>query len=133
MGSGKKDTTSCLALADNVGGGWSTEDTVLADEKLLDTVCGTNLSNQLNDLWVPVTTITTNNQEAVLDTFWNGKEDRGNEGLRVVRLLENHDLLTKTGATGESVTEARIARFITMLRRCSGVVLTFLASGPGME
>jgi hypothetical protein len=44
---------------------------MLADQKLLHTVSGSNLGNQLDHLWVPVSPITTNDQEASLDTFWN--------------------------------------------------------------
>lgn len=41
------------------------ENTVLADEKLLDTVGSTNLGDELDDLGVPEATITTNNKEGI--------------------------------------------------------------------
>jgi hypothetical protein len=44
---------------------------MLADQKLLDTVGSSNLGNQLNDLRVPVSSITANDQEASLNTFWD--------------------------------------------------------------
>jgi hypothetical protein len=44
---------------------------MLADEKLLHAVRSSNLGNQLDDLGVPVSSITTNDQEASLDTFRN--------------------------------------------------------------
>lgn len=121
MRSSKKDTTSCLALADDVRGSWSRKDTVLADEKLLDTVCGTNLGNQLNDLWVPVASITTDDQEGVLNTFWNREEDGGNERLGVVLLLEHNDLLTKTRATGALAIETCLPSFMFYVGRDGGV------------
>ena len=48
-----------------MAGSGSREDTILADKELLDAVCGTNLGNQLNNLRVVVTAITTNNKERV--------------------------------------------------------------------
>jgi hypothetical protein len=36
----------------------------LADEELLDAVCGTNLGDQLNDLGIPVAAITANDEES---------------------------------------------------------------------
>lgn len=41
------------------------QNTVLADEKLLDAVCSTNLGNQLNDLGVPEAAIATNDEERI--------------------------------------------------------------------
>jgi len=77
-------------------------DTILADDELLDTVCGTNLCNGLGDLGVPVTTVTTDDEGRVLDTLGDGLEDAGDESFRVVLLLEDLDLLaeTRTAASG---------------------------------
>jgi len=75
-------------------------DTVLTKQELLDTIRYTNLCNQLHHLWVPVTSISTNDQIAVFDTFGDGKEDTGNKGLGVVILLEDLDLLAKTRTGG---------------------------------
>ncbi len=74
------------------------QNTTLTDQELLDTICSTNFCNQLDNLGVPVSSITTNDQEAVLDTFWDGEKDRCDESFRVVRLLENNDLLSQAGA-----------------------------------
>lgn len=81
MRSGQQDTTSGLANADDVRGSGGTEDTILANDKLLDTVCGTNLCNGLGDLGVPVTTVTTDDEGRVLDTLGDGEENASNEGL----------------------------------------------------
>lgn len=78
---GQQDTTSGLANADDVRGSRGTEDTILADDELLDTVCGTNLCNGLGDLGVPVTTVTTDDESRVLDTLGDGEENASNEGL----------------------------------------------------
>lgn len=59
----QKDTTSSLPLADDMAGSWRRQDTVLADEELLDAVCGTNLGNQLDHLGVIETTVATNDEE----------------------------------------------------------------------
>lgn len=59
----QKNTASGLPLADDMAGSRCGQDAVLADEQLLDTVCGTDLCDQLDDLGVPVPAITTNNQE----------------------------------------------------------------------
>jgi hypothetical protein len=77
----QQDTTSGLADADDVRGSRGTEDAVLTNDELLDTVCGTNLCNGLGDLGVPVTTVTTNDEGGVLDALRDGEEDAGNKGL----------------------------------------------------
>lgn len=59
----QENTASGLPLPDDMTGSGCGQNAVLADEKLLDTVCGTNLCDQLNDLGVPEPAITTNNQE----------------------------------------------------------------------
>jgi hypothetical protein len=46
-----------------MAGGGCAENAVLSDQELLDTVCGTDLGDQLSDFWVPVTTITSNDEE----------------------------------------------------------------------
>jgi hypothetical protein len=45
---------------------------------------------------VVITAITTNDEERVLNTLWNGQENARNEGFRVVGLLEDLDLLAET-------------------------------------
>jgi hypothetical protein len=81
-----------------VAGGRGGHDAVLADQELLDAVCGTDLCNDLGDLGVVVAAITANDERGALGTFGDGVEDGGNEVLGVVGLLEDLDLLAKTGA-----------------------------------
>lgn len=59
----QENTTSSLSLADDMASSWCGQNTVLADEELLDAVSGTNLGDQLNDFGVPETTVTTNDEE----------------------------------------------------------------------
>jgi hypothetical protein len=93
---GEEDTASRLSNSDNMAGSRRTQDSILTDEQFLDTVCSTNLCNQLDHLWIPISSVTTNDKKRALYAFRNGKENGGNEGLAVVRLLENSDLLAKT-------------------------------------
>jgi hypothetical protein len=81
-----------------MAGGGGGHDAVLADQELLNAVCGTDLCNDLSDLGVVVAAITANDERGALCTFGNGVEDGGNEVLGVVGLLEDLDLLAKTGA-----------------------------------
>lgn len=76
---------------------WCAQNAILSDHELLDTVCSTNLRNQLRNLWVPVASITTNDEEGSIYAFWDREEDTGNEGFGVVLLLEDLDLLAETG------------------------------------
>lgn len=92
----QKDTTGSFAFANNVTGGRCTQDPILTDQELLDAICSSNLGNQLHNFWVPVSSITTNDQEAALDTFWDREEDRGDERFTVVFLLEDDDLFPQT-------------------------------------
>lgn len=59
----QQDTTSGLAYTDDVASSWCAEDAILTDQQLLDTVGGTDLGDQLGDLRVPVTAITTNDKD----------------------------------------------------------------------
>jgi hypothetical protein len=59
----KQNTTSRLAEANDMTCGGSGKNSILADQKLLDTVCRTDFGNQLNDLGIPVPAITTNDEE----------------------------------------------------------------------
>jgi hypothetical protein len=81
-----------------VAGGRGGHDAVLADQELFDAVRGTDLCNDLSDLGVVVAAITANDERGALGTFGDGVEDGGNEVLGVVGLLEDLDLLAKTGA-----------------------------------
>lgn len=70
---GQEDTASGLLDADDMRGSGSGKDAILSNDEFLHTVCGTNLSNDLGDLGVPVATITANDEERVLDTLGNGE------------------------------------------------------------
>lgn len=72
------------------------EDAILPDQELLDPVCGTDLSYQLDHFWVVEASISSNDQEASRNALRYGEEDAGDEGLAVVGLLEDLDLLPKT-------------------------------------
>lgn len=72
MASSEQDTTGSFPLADKMAGSWGTEDTVLADQELLDTICSANLCNCLYDLRVVVAAVTADNEERTLYTFGNG-------------------------------------------------------------
>lgn len=94
--SGQQNTTGRLAHADQVAGRGGTHDTILADQQLLDTVGSGDLGDLVDHFVVVVTAITTNDEERVLDTLWNGQENARNEGFGVVGLLEDLDLLAET-------------------------------------
>jgi hypothetical protein len=68
----------------------------LSDQKLLHAVCRADLSNCLNDFWVVIATIATDDEESSLSAFGDGEEDAGDEGFGVVGLLEDDDLFTET-------------------------------------
>lgn len=73
------------------------EDAILSDQKLLHPVCCTDLGYQLHHLWIVVSSISTDDEEASLYAFWNREEDAGDEGFAIIGLLEDFDLLSKTG------------------------------------
>lgn len=100
MTSSQEDTTSGLSHADQVAGSWGTHNAILADQQLLDAVGGTDLGDLGDDLRVVVTAIATNDEERVLDTLGDGQENAGDEGLGVMSLLKDLDLLAEAGAGG---------------------------------
>lgn len=59
----QKNTTSSLAKADDMASSRGRQNTVLADEELLDTVGSADLGNQLDNLGVPVAAITADDEE----------------------------------------------------------------------
>lgn len=79
-----------------MAGSGGTENAILTDQELLDAICCADLSNQLGDLRIPVTSVAANDEERALNTLRDRLEDAGDERLRVVRLLENLDLLAET-------------------------------------
>jgi hypothetical protein len=102
----QQDAAGSFPYPNDVAGCGCAEDAILTDQQLLDTVGGTNLGDQLSDLWVPVAAITANDEDGAVDALRNGLEDAGNEGFRVVVLLEDPDLLAQA-RTGK---EGRLAR-----------------------
>jgi hypothetical protein len=93
---GQQDTTSGLTNADQVACSGGAENAILADQQLLNTVGSADLGDLGDHLRVVVATITTNDDGCILGAFGNGEEDAGNEGLGIVGLLEDLDLLAKT-------------------------------------
>ena len=81
-----------------MAGGRRTHDAILANEQLLDPICSSNLRNHLCDFRVPVSSITANDQKAALRALGDGFDGAGYEGLAIVLLLEDLDLLAKSGA-----------------------------------
>ncbi len=94
----QKDSPSSLSLPNDMTGGRRAQNAMLPNNKLLDSICCANFRDQLYDLGIPVSSVTSNNQGAALRTFWDGKKDRGDEGFAVVRVFEDHDLFSKPRA-----------------------------------
>lgn len=78
----QQNTTVCFIFANYVGRRRRGQDRILPNDKLCDTVCGTDLENRLYGLWGKVTTITANNQGGSLRI--DGIEDGLNEILCIV-------------------------------------------------
>jgi hypothetical protein len=67
----QQDATGGFAFADDMAGGGRREDAILTDQQLLDAVGRANLGNQLNDLGVPESAITTNDEKgSFLAQIW---------------------------------------------------------------
>ena len=94
----KQYAASRLPFPDNVAGRWCTQDTILPNQELLHAVRSADLCDQLNDLWVVVPAVTSNDKKGALSAFRNGEESAGDEGLAVVGLLEDDDLLAEARA-----------------------------------
>lgn len=101
MTGSQEDTTGCLSHANEVASSRGTHDTMLSNQELLYAISGTDLCDLGDDLGIVVTTITTNNEERTLNTLRDRQKNAGNEGFGVVGLLEDLDLLAKTGAGGK--------------------------------
>jgi len=91
----QEDASGGLANADHMASGGRAENAALADDELADAVGGADLGDELGDLRVPVAAVAANDQSAVLDALGDGEEDAGDEGLAVVWLLEDPDLLAQ--------------------------------------
>lgn len=59
----QEDAASRLALPDDMAGRRGREQTVLSDDELLYSVCGSDLGNQLAHLGVPVPAVATNDEK----------------------------------------------------------------------
>jgi hypothetical protein len=92
----EEDTTGRLPYPDDVAGGGCAHDAILTDEELLHAIRSTHLGDGLGDLGVPVTAITTDDEECAISALGNRLKDAGNERLGVVLLLEDLDLLAQT-------------------------------------
>jgi hypothetical protein len=97
----QQDAAGSFPYPNDVAGCGCAEDAILTDKQLLDTVGGTNLGNQLSNLGVPVAAITANDEDGAVDALRNGLKDAGDEGFRVVVLLEDLDLLTQARTVGQ--------------------------------
>lgn len=73
----QEDTTSGLALSDDVAGSRGGQDAILADQELLDAICGTNLCTELDDLGVPESAVTTDDKERAC---WGGRKSVSGSG-----------------------------------------------------
>lgn len=93
MTGGQQDPTSGLVFPNDMTCSRSAHYTILTEHHLLDAISSTDFDNELHDLWVPISAISANDKGAVLCSFRYGLEDAGDEGLGVVWLLENLDLL----------------------------------------
>jgi len=95
--SGQEDPSSRFADPNDVARGRSRENAILTDKQLLDSIRSPNLRNQLCNLGIPVTTVASDDEEGAFCSLGDGKQDAGYEGLAVVLLLEDFDLLSKPG------------------------------------
>ena len=93
MTGSQQNATSSFVFPDDMTCSWCAHDTILTEQQLLDAVCRTDLCDQLHDLWVVVSAIAANDEEAAICAFGYRFEDACDEGLGVVWLLENLDLL----------------------------------------
>ena len=81
MTGSEEDTTGSLPYPDHMASSRSAEDTILTDQQLLHAVSCADFRNQLCDLGIPETTITTNDEESALGALRDRLENAGNEGL----------------------------------------------------
>lgn len=74
---------------------------MLSNQELLHAISGTDLCDLGDNFGVVVTAITTNDEEGTLNALRDREKNASNEGFGVVGLLEDLDLLAKTGAGGK--------------------------------
>lgn len=92
---GEQDTTGCLSFPDDVTGSRCAQYAILSDQEFLDSICGTNLGDQLHHFGVVVSSISTYDQEATLCALGYREKDAGDKRLAVVGLLEDGNLLSE--------------------------------------
>lgn len=96
MAGSKQDTTGSLSLSYDVACCWRAQNTILANDQFLDPVACTNLCNELCHFWIPVASITADDQRGTFSSLWNRQDDRSYEVLGIVLLLKDLDLLSQT-------------------------------------
>lgn len=69
MTGGEQDSTSSLSFPDDMAGGRRAQYAILPDQNFLDSVCSTNLGDQLYYLWVVESSIPSNDEEAAFCAF----------------------------------------------------------------
>lgn len=131
MTSSQKNTTGGLPLANQVAGSRGTEDPVLANNQLLHSIGGTDLGDLLDGVRVVVTTVATDDEESVLGAFGDGEESAGDEGLGVVLLLEDLDLLSQ--ARAGQVSDTGNIRKIKGIDVRSGLLVAEGLDGNGLD
>lgn len=131
MASRQENTTGGLPLANQVARSRGAHDAVLADNELLDTIGGPDLGYLLDDFGVVVAAIATDDEESVLSAFRDGEEGAGDEGLGVVLLLEDLDLLAQARAGGCQLDNNCIKRRAIDVR--SGLLVAKRLDGNGLD
>lgn len=96
----QQDPPSRLSLPYNMARSRSTQNPVLPNKQLLNTIRSTNLSNQLHNFGVVVASIACDDQGGAFRAFRDGEKDASYEGFGVVWLLEGGDFFTEAGSGG---------------------------------
>ena len=100
------DAAEGAVLADDVRGGRRGEDAAAADEDAAEAVGGGHLHRDLDDLAVEVAAVAADHEGLALEAL-EAVEDRLDEVLDVVRLLEVRHLLAQARGAGLLVVEGR--------------------------
>ena len=99
MASRKEDPAGCLSLADDMTGCWRAENAILTDQELLDPIGGPDSCNQLHDLGIPISAISSDYQETTGYTFGYCEQDARHEGFAIMWLSKDCDFLPEAGST----------------------------------
>ena len=73
-----------------------TQDAILSDEELLDSICSTDFGYQLHYLRVVVSSISTDDEKAVFCTFGYREKDTGHKRLAIMGLLKDGHLFSES-------------------------------------